>query len=407
MAEIYGRLTGQPGVCSRDPRPGRHQPPARRGRRHHQQHAVGGALGPGRPEPHLQGVAPERRPGVDVRARSPSGPTLVRRPGAAPEMVRKAFKLAQTERPGAVYLAVPEDVESADAPSGSTPLTSTSPAPTSRRPPRSRGPPTCSHWPDARSCSPATAPPGPGDAGAVSASPRRSACRSPPRSTARASSPTTTRNALGAVGFMRHDYVNFGFDEADVDHRVGYELQEFDPVRINPDGDKQILHIHRFPAEVDDHYDVEVGIQADIARTPRRARRRPCAAASTRRHRGEDPPAARRGTRRRRADDGFPLTPARIVADTRAALGRDDIVLADTGAREDVDGPAVPDLRAQHLPDLQRPVDHGLCAARRHRAPSCAGPDANVLAATGDGSFLMNSQEIETALRDRHPDRRS
>ena len=39
-------------------------------------------------------------------------------PGAMPEMVRKAFKLAQTERPGAVYLAVPEDVETAAAPVG-------------------------------------------------------------------------------------------------------------------------------------------------------------------------------------------------------------------------------------------------------------------------------------------------
>ena len=45
--------------------------------------------------------------------------------------------------------------------------------------------------------------------------------------------------ALGAIGFMRHDYVNFGFDRADVIVAVGYELQEFDPVRINPDGDKR------------------------------------------------------------------------------------------------------------------------------------------------------------------------
>jgi len=74
-------------------------------------------------------------------------------------------------------------------------------------------------------------------------------------------------HALGAVGFMSHDYVNFGFDEADVIVSVGYELQEFDPVRVNPDGDKRILHLSRVPAEVDAHYDVEVGVQADISRT--------------------------------------------------------------------------------------------------------------------------------------------
>ena len=74
-------------------------------------------------------------------------------------------------------------------------------------------------------------------------------------------------HALGAVGFMSHDYVNFGFDDADVIVSVGYELQEFDPVRINPDGDKQIIHLSRVPAEVDARYVVEVGIQADIAST--------------------------------------------------------------------------------------------------------------------------------------------
>ena len=64
---------------------------------------------------------------------------------------------------------------------------------------------------------------------------------------------------------MRHDYANFGFDRADVIIAVGYELQEFDPVRINPRGDKKIIHIHRFPAEVDAHYDVSVGITAEIS----------------------------------------------------------------------------------------------------------------------------------------------
>ena len=73
--------------------------------------------------------------------------------------------------------------------------------------------------------------------------------------------------ALGAVGFMRHDYVNFGFDRADVIIAVGYELQEFDPARINPRGDTKIIHLHRFPAEVDAHFDVAVGLHADMGRS--------------------------------------------------------------------------------------------------------------------------------------------
>ena len=73
--------------------------------------------------------------------------------------------------------------------------------------------------------------------------------------------------ALGAVGFMRHDYVNFGFDRADLIVAVGYELREFDPVRVNPRGDTKIIHLHRFPAEVDAHYDVAVGLHSDIGRS--------------------------------------------------------------------------------------------------------------------------------------------
>src|SRR6201995_3224149 len=71
--------------------------------------------------------------------------------------------------------------------------------------------------------------------------------------------------ALGPVGFMRHDYVNFGLDQADLIVAVGYELQEFNPVKINPAGTTRIIHVHRFPAEVDAHYDVAVVLTADIS----------------------------------------------------------------------------------------------------------------------------------------------
>ena len=113
---------------------------------------------------------------------------------------------------------------------------------------------------------------------------------------------------------------------------VGYELQPFDPVRINPAGDKQIIHLSRVPPEVDARYVLEVGIQADIANTLGTL-----GEATTRRF-----AQGTRGEKIRRlladelaqgaADDSFPLKPQRIVADTRAALGRSDIVLADTGA---------------------------------------------------------------------------
>ena len=201
---------------------------------------------------------------------------------------------------------------------------------------------------------------------------------------------------------MSHDYVNFGFDEADVIVSVGYELQEFDPVRVNPGGDKRILHLSRVPAEVDAHYDVEVGVQADISRTLDTL-----AAATTRRFQpGASGEKIRRllagELARGAADDSFPLKPQRIVADTRAALDRSDIVLADTGA--------VKMWMARLYPTYEPNtclISNGL-STMAFALPGAIGaklaaPDCRVLAAVGDGAFLMNSQEIETAVRERIP----
>jgi acetolactate synthase-1/2/3 large subunit len=102
------------------------------------------------------------------------------------------------------------------------------------------------------------------------------------------------------------------------------------------------------------------------------------------------------------ANDSFPLKPQRVVADTRAALGRSDIVLADTGA--------VKMWMARLYPTFEPNtclISNGLStmgfALPGAIAASLAVPGRRVLAAVGDGAFLMNSQEIETALREGIP----
>ena len=207
--------------------------------------------------------------------------------------------------------------------------------------------------------------------------------------------------ALGSVGFMRHDYVNFGFDRADVIIAVGYELQEFNPVRVNPNGTTKIIHVHRFPAEVDAHYDVAVGLTADISHSLdalAAAVWRKAPAADGGRIRELLAEELDRGQR----DDRYPLAPARIVADTRAALGREDIVLVDTGALK----MWMARLYPTYAPNTCL-ISNGL-STMAWTVPGAIGakiarPDAKVLVATGDGSFLTNSQEIETALRLRLP----
>jgi acetolactate synthase-1/2/3 large subunit len=400
MAETYGRLTGKAGVCSATLGPG----------------AINLLLGTADATTNstplialsaqvgMQRSFKESHQAIDLV--SMFGPAtkwsaLMATPGAAPEMIRKAFKLAQTERPGAVYLAVPEDVEQAEAPAGLSPLRVNVPRaddPSAEQVSRAaqilreaRNPVVLAGHGAAR-------------AGASEALIRFAQALNIPVATTfhgKGVIPDDHPLALGTVGFMRHDYVNFGFDRADVIVAVGYELQEFNPVRINPSGTTKIIHVHRFPAEVDAHYDVAVGLTADISHSLDAL-----AAAVWRKA------PASGGERIRellsselssgQADNRFPMHPARIVADTRAALGREDIVLVDTGALK----MWMARLYPTYAPNTCL-ISNGL-STMAWTVPGAIGakiarPEAKVLVATGDGSFLMNSQEIETALRLRLP----
>jgi acetolactate synthase I/II/III large subunit len=401
MAEMYGRLTGRAGVCSSTLGPG----------------AINLLLGAADANTNstplvalsaqvgLNRIYKESHQSVDlVSMFSPvtKWADLVLTTGAAPEMVRKAFKLAQTERPGAVYLGVPEDIEGAFVPGELAPLEVNTPRPDGPSP---------SQIERAAAVLNASTRPivlaghGAARSGASSELIRFSELLGLPVATTfhgKGVFPDDHPHSLGAVGFMSRDYVNFGFDEADVIVCVGYELQEFDPVRINPNGKKQIIHLSRVPAEVDVHYDVKVGIQADIGRTLDAL-----AEATTRRFDiGTNDERIRQlladELAHGAADDSFPLKPQRVVADTRAALGRSDIVLADTGA--------VKMWMARLYPTYEPNtclVSNGL-STMAFALPGAIGaklaaPDRRILAAMGDGAFLMNSQELETAIRERIP----
>jgi acetolactate synthase-1/2/3 large subunit len=397
MAETYGRITGEAGVCSATLGPG----------------AINLLLGTADATTNstplialsaqvgMHRSYKESHQGVDLVAMfAPvtKWSALMATPGAAPEMIRKAFKLAQTERPGAVYLAVPEDVEESVVPADLIPLRVNTP--------RADEPAAGQIERAAEILRAARNPIVLAGHGAVRAKAgdalrRFAETLGVPVATTfhgKGVFPDDHPLALGAVGFMRHDYVNFGFDRADVIVAVGYELQEFDPVRINPRGDTKIIHIHRFPAEVDVHYDVSVGLNADIGRSLD-----VLADAVGRRL---EPPVGGERIRelltqelsRGRSDDRFPMAPARIVADTRDALGRDDIVLVDTGALK---------MWMARLYPTYEPntclISNGL-STMAWTVPGAVGakiarPESKVLVATGDGAFLMNSQEIETALR--------
>jgi acetolactate synthase-1/2/3 large subunit len=323
-------------------------------------------------------------------------------PQAVPEMIRKAFKTAETERPGAVYLAVPEDVDDAQAGAELQPLPRNVVRPEAPSPGQVKR--------AADLIRQATRPIVLAGHGAA----RGRASKALDAFATGLGVPVATTfhgkgvfpddhpNSVGTIGFMARDYANFGFEKADLILAVGYELQEFDPVRINPYGDKQIVHIHRFPAEVDAHYSVDVGIIADIGASLS------ALLAELSDHSCPDSGPTPSSTllseelEQGRQDDRFPLAPQRIVADTRSALGRDDIALVDTGAVKMWMARLYPTYAANTCL-----ISNGLStmgfALPGALAVALAKPESKVLAVVGDGAWLMHSQEIETAVREGIP----
>lgn len=401
MADIYGRVTGQAAVCLATLGPG----------------AINLLLGTAdantdsaplvaiSAQVGLDRIYKESHQFVDlVSMFKPvtKWADLIRTPDAIPEMVRSAFKLAQTERPGSVYLALPEDIETASLPEDLHPLkvnvvrdTSPSPSQISRA---------------AEVLERAKKPIVLAGHGAA----RNNASEALIHFSERLQLPVATTfmgkgvfpdhhpNSLGTMGFMRHDYVNFGFDQADAIVCVGYDLQEFDPIKINPNGDKEIVHIHRYPAQVDSHYQLAVGIQGNISESLEALSKEVKRSAGLNATDLKIRNLLRNELERGRTDDSFPVRPERMVADTRAAMGEGDIVLVDTGALK---------MWMARLYPTYQPntclISNGLSTMAFSFpgaiAAKLAFPERKVLAVTGDAGFLMNSQELETAIRERVP----
>jgi len=315
---------------------------------------------------------------------------------AAPEMVRKAFKQAQTERPGATFIVLPEDV--AERETDARPLkvnVPRDPSPSEDQVHRA------AHVVSQAQHAVVLAGAGVARDGAMDALVRFSERLNIPVATTflgKGVFPDDHPNALGTIGFMVKDYANFGFDKADVVVAVGYDLVEYAPSRWNPRGDKRIVHIHRTVAEVDADYGLEVGLQGSIGE----ALDGIAVASSMHGDPPEVPPArglVREELERGAANDAFPVAPARIVHDIRHAMQPDDIVLADTGAVK---------MWMARLYPTYRPttclISNGLAtmafALPGGLAAKLVYPERRVLAAMGDGAFMMSVGEIETAVRE-------
>jgi len=395
MADVYGRLTGKAGVCL-------------------------GTLGPGATNL-ITGVADanmDRAPIVAIagqagttRLHKESHQVLdlvnlfrpiskygvqINEPENIPEIVRKAFKVAQIEKPGCSFISFPENVADMDI-SGKEPLKVQTPLPPI--------PPEEKLEQAARLISEARHPiimAGNGviRAGASDQLVRFAETLGIPVATtfmAKGVIPFSHELSLGTIGLQSHDYVSCGIDRADVIICAGYDIVEYHPYLWNKEKSLKIVHIDSSPAEVDEGYIVEVGAVGDIgaaldgiASKTKRDDATPFTA-SLRQAIVEEMSENSEDTR-------YPVKPQKIIWDLRQVLKPDDIVISDVGAHK---------MWIARMYQAERPntciISNGFAsmgiAVPGAVAAKMAYPDKAVVAVTGDAGFMMNCQEIETAMR--------
>jgi acetolactate synthase I/II/III large subunit len=318
-----------------------------------------------------------------------------------PEVVRKAFKVAQAQKPGPTHIELPEDVlaERVDAEPLPVQLRIRRPEPSGRE--------LLAAVEVIRGAANPVVLAGNGVARVGAAD----ALREFARATGIGVAETFMGKGLldfedprarGTVGMQSRDYALAGFEDADVVITVGYDLVEHAPRNWNPRRDKRIVNIDTAAAEVDEHFMTEVDLVGDLYHILTRL------AEELR----EDAWSTQAGSRLNeivlgrfeaaRADDAFPMQPPRALWEIRQALGPQDMLISDVGLHK---------LWIARMFPAREPntvmIANGLAgmgfALPTAIAAKLVHPERRVVTVAGDGGFLMNAQELETAVRLRTP----
>jgi acetolactate synthase-1/2/3 large subunit len=400
MADMYGRLTRRAGVCLGTLGPGATNLIT----------AVADAFLDRAPLVALTGQADLERMHkeshqyidvVSMMAPVTKWNTRLNSARVIPEAVRKAFKVAQAQKPGATHLELPEDVMRAPLDAEPLPVHQTI---------RRTEPAAAELLAAADLISNAISPivlAGNGVA-RVGAAP---ALREFARATGIPVAETFMGKGLidyedphgvGVVGLQHRDYELAGFDDADVVITVGYDLVEHDPANWNPRGDKKIVCIDTVAPEIDEHFVTAIDLIGDLyhilSRLSEECRHVSFAADADRRLRD----LVLRHFEQGRDDDAFPLHPPRVLWELRQVLGRQDILISDVGLHK----LWIARMFPAHEPETVM-IANGLAgmgiAVPTAVAAKLVHPDRHVVTVNGDGGFLMNCQELETAVRLRTP----
>ncbi|MBO1923836.1 acetolactate synthase large subunit [Thiomicrorhabdus sp. 6S3-12] len=393
MADVYGRLTGKAGVCL-------------------------STLGPGATNL-VTGVADanmDRAPVVAIAGQASTNrlhkeshqvldlvnlfepitkySTQILTPEIIPEVVRKAFKVAEAEKPGCSFIDFPENI--AEKRLNKKPLRRQSPLPSFAHSEKIRQ--------AAELISQARYPVIIAGNGVIRSKASHaliefsSKLNIPVATTfmAKGALPCRSPLSLGTIGLQAHDYISCGIDQADLIICVGYDIVEYHPQLWNQESNCKIIHIDSKPAEVDEFYIVEAGLIGDIGHALQGI-----AALSDRHPESPYLPVKKEIEKHFHEfdlDESFPIKPQKILHELRQALDAEDIVISDVGAHK---------MWVARMYQTQAPntciISNGFAsmgiALPGAIAAKLAKPEQIAVAVTGDAGFLMNIQEIETAVR--------
>ncbi|MBF0328531.1 MAG: acetolactate synthase large subunit [Nitrospirae bacterium] len=396
MANAFGRLTGRPGVCF-------------------------STLGPGATNL-VTGIADallDFAPALAITAQASSARRhkeshqyvdllsmfkpitkwncRIEAPATANEIVRKAFRLAVQEKQGPVHIELPEDI--ADMPAESSPIAASYPEHT---------------VPDEKAFHKAAAMIKDADLPVILAGhgvirgkatdelikfARKTGIAVINTFMGMGAIPADDELFISTIGLQARDYIQCGLDRADLIIAIGYDPVEFSPKWW--DGNKKIIHIDATPAEVDQNYNA-FELIGDLSYVLKML---------------TDALAAQKDSgyflklkkeiENNMSDSAFlsesgSITPLQIVNDMRKALGRSDILISDVGAHKIWIGRFYPAYKpntviiSNGFASMGFAIPAAIAAKLQH-------PEKKIIAAVGDGGFMMSMAELETAVRYKLP----
>jgi acetolactate synthase-1/2/3 large subunit len=204
--------------------------------------------------------------------------------------------------------------------------------------------------------------------------------------------------SLFSLGIHKKDYVHCALDLADLVITVGYDIVEYPPSVWNERRDKSILHLDFRIAEPDEFYHPDLEIVGDVSH----------ALWAIRNEMGEtrffkDEMKKLRAfiddkLHRETWEPHFPPKPQLLVREVRSVMGRDDIICLDNGIYKLWFARMYETYEENSvlLDNALATMGAGLASAM---AAKLVHPERRVLAICGDGGFMMNSQDLETAVR--------